>query len=101
MANEEQDPHCPLCQRPIPPEQRSLHHLVPKSLKGRETVVLHRICHRKIHSLFTERELAKHYPSIDALKAHQDVQAFVRWVAKRDPGFYARTAASRRKSRRG
>lgn len=72
--------------------------LIPK---GRETVVLHRICHRKIHSLFTERKLAKHYPSIAALQTHQDVQAFVRWVAGKDPDFYARTATSRRKSRRG
>ena len=101
MSDDAQDPPCPLCLRPIPSPQRSIHHLVPRSLKGRETVVLHRICHRKIHSLFTERELAKHYPSIAALRTHQDVQVFVHWVAGKDPGFYARTATRGKKLRRG
>ena len=92
-------PSCPLCGRPIPIEEQSKHHLVPKSLKGRDIVVLHRICHRKIHSLFTERELQKKYHSIEALLAHQDVQNFVAWVATKDPDFYARTESSNRKRR--
>ncbi len=94
------DPLCPLCARPIPPEARSLHHLIPKSLKGRETVLLHRICHRKIHSLFTERDLQKRYHSIERIKAHPDMALFLTWVAGKEPGFYTRTADSQRKGRR-
>jgi len=48
--------YCPLCKRPLP-EKHNKHHLVPKTFKGKETVLLHRICHRQIHANFTEREL--------------------------------------------
>ena len=49
---------CPICERPIPPSQKDAHHLVPKSKGGKTTQYLHRICHRQIHALFTETELA-------------------------------------------
>ena len=84
----------------MPAETRSRHHLVPKSHKGRDTVTLHRICHRKIHSLFTERELARTYNTIERLLAQPDIAAFRTWVAKKPPEFYAPTFASRRKRRR-
>mgnify|MGYP006203325167 CR=1 FL=1 len=72
-------PDCPLCGRPIPPQQRDAHHLVPKSKGGRGTVDLHRICHRQIHALFTETELARRYATVDALLAHPEVARFVAW----------------------
>ena len=81
----------------MPAASRSRHHLVPKSRKGRETVTLHRICHRKIHSLFTERDLAQHYNTIDALLADPQIQAFRDWVSSKPPAFYAPTYTSRRK----
>lgn len=99
-GNDQDLPACPLCGRPIPPESRSEHHLVPKSLKGREHVVLHRICHRKIHSLFTERELARIYNTIGRLLEHPDVRVFRTWVAGKPPNFYAPTFDNRRKRRR-
>ena len=91
---------CPLCTRPIPVGHESRHHLVPRSFRGRNTVNLHRICHRKIHSLFTERELAKRLHSIDALKAERDIRLFVDWVSSKPPAFYAPTARSRAKKGR-
>lgn len=94
------DPPCPLCGRPIPERSGSQHHLVPKSLKGRDTVTLHRICHRKIHALFTERELQKRYDTIERLLAHPEIQKFARWVSSKPPGFYAPTFRDRRKSQR-
>ena len=46
---------CPLCQRQlIPGPSVDKHHLVPNSKKGKETVTLHKICHSKLHSVFTE-----------------------------------------------
>jgi hypothetical protein len=49
---------CPICLREIPPEQQEAHHLIPKSKGGRATEYLHKICHRQIHALFTDTQLA-------------------------------------------
>lgn len=53
---------CPLCERKISHSQRDAHHLIPKSKGGRQTEYQHRICHRQIHALFTETELAVKTP---------------------------------------
>lgn len=90
------DPECPLCERPIPLAQRDAHHLVPRSHGGLYTEYLHRICHRQIHALFTEAELARNYHTVEALLAHPEVQRFVRWVSVRPPGFSERTRKSAR-----
>ena len=94
------DPVCPLCLRPIPPEARqSLHHLVPKLKggKGGPTVLLHQICHNEIHATLTEAELARDYSTIDALRGHPHLAKFITWVRKRPPGFHSKTPGARRK----
>lgn len=91
---------CPLCGRPLGTENIDRHHLVPKSLKGREQFPIHKICHRKIHATFSERELLRAFHTWTALRAHADIQAFIAWVAKKPPGFYARTFTSNEKKRR-
>ena len=90
---------CPLCERPIASAQRSRHHLIPKAFKGKEVVVLHKICHKKIHSLFTERELLKHYHTISALRNNPDIQHFVQWLSNKPPEFYVATRTSAKKRR--
>lgn len=94
---------CPLCDRPLGEMGNvSKHHLVPKSEGGRhgETVILHHICHQKIHSLFTERELATIYNTIDDLKSHPEMWKFIKWVRKQDPDFYQRNRRSKKKGSR-
>lgn len=87
---------CPLCGRPIPHSQKDAHHLVPKSKGGNATESLHRICHRQIHALLTENELAQKYNTVDSLLAHPDIGQFVRWVKNKPPDFYERTRKSQR-----
>ncbi len=94
------EPVCPLCGRVIPegvPQSR--HHLVPrlKGGKGGETVLLHAICHKEIHATLSEAELARSYATVEALRAHPRLAKFIRWVAKRPPGFNSRTPGPRRR----
>jgi hypothetical protein len=79
---------CPLCHRPLGDVNIDRHHLVPKTFRGKEQVELHKICHRKIHATFTERELANYYYTFERLRENEHITNFIKWVAKRDPGFY-------------
>jgi 5-methylcytosine-specific restriction endonuclease McrA len=89
-------PICPVCGRPIPKSQQDAHHFVPKSKGGKATELLHRICHRQIHALFTETELARRYNNVDVLLAHPEVARFVDWVKAKPDDFYERTHKSQR-----
>ena len=91
---------CPLCHRILGDlEGTSKHHLIPKSKGGKhtDTVVLHRVCHRKIHSVFTERELKQAYSTIELLLEHEEIAKFVKWVRKKPPEFYERSRQLKRK----
>lgn len=63
---------CPLCNRKmIDGPSTDRHHLIPKSLGGKELFLLHKTCYRKIHSLFSERELQKKINNWEILKNNQ------------------------------
>jgi hypothetical protein len=79
---------CPLCGRPlIPGPSIDEHHLTPRSQGGKDKHVVHKVCHRKIHQTFSEKQLARGYASWEALAAHPDIAAFITWVRKRPPEF--------------
>ncbi len=88
---------CPLCGRELGTVNVDRHHLIPKKFKGTEQFLIHKICHRKIHSAFTERELLQTFHTWEALRETEDIQAFIGWVAKKDPGFYTRTFSTNKK----
>lgn len=91
---------CPLCGRPLGTTNVDRHHLVPKSLKGKEQFPVHKICHRKIHATFSEKELLRSYHTWAALQSHADIQSFIGWVARKPPEFYTRTFTSNNKKHR-
>lgn len=76
------------------------HHLVPKTFKGTEQFPIHKVCHKKIHSVFTEKELYKSFNTWDALKAHSEIATFIVWIARKVPGFYTRTFSSNLKKKK-
>lgn len=90
---------CALCDRPVPPAWRDAHHLIPKSRGGVVTVIMHRACHKQIHALFTETELARHYPTAQALRAHPEMARFIRWVQDKPSDFNPPTKRSRSKGK--
>lgn len=91
------DEFCPLCDRILGTVNIDRHHLVPKCRGGKSQEKIHRICHRKIHASFTEKELERQFSSWDELKTHPLITDFVAWVQKKSPDFYNSTSTSNRK----
>jgi hypothetical protein len=82
---------CPVCGREMiagPSVDR--HHWQPKSWGGREAQPLHLICHRKLHTLFSEKELATTFDTPEAVRQHPQMQIFIQWVRRRPPEFIDR-----------
>jgi 5-methylcytosine-specific restriction endonuclease McrA len=90
---------CPLCGRPLGTENINRHHLVPKTFKGKEQFEIHKICHRKIHSVLSDRELLHTYHTWESLRAYPPIATFIEWVARKPSGFYTSTATSNTKKR--
>lgn len=92
---------CPLCGRPVVSgPSTDLHHPVPRSLGGRNVVLMHRICHQKIHSVFTEAELATTYHDWAVLRRHPAIATFIRWIKRKPPEYYDRTRYTRERRQR-
>ncbi|MDB5694569.1 MAG: endonuclease [Sphingomonas bacterium] len=79
---------CVLCGRSLG-RRVEWHHLVPKSQGGRATAPVHPICHRTIHALIPNAELARAFADPAALRAREDVGRFLRWIADKPPDFHA------------
>lgn len=88
-----QQPCCALCKRSAPNLTR--HHLIPRTLHNRPrirrtstreerhaTILLCRPCHKQIHALLSEAELARNYSTLQTLAAHPEIARFVEWVAR-------------------
>jgi hypothetical protein len=89
---------CPICDRDMwKGPSIDKHHMVPKCRGGRETQYLHRICHRKIHSIWTEKELEKEFNDPEVIKKHPEIQKFIKWIKKKEPDYYDRNEQHNRK----
>ena len=80
------------------------HHFVPKSRGGLEKHYIHKVCHQKIHSLWTVKELEKEYSDPEIIKNNPLMESFLVWIQKKDPLFYEKTVSSnakKPKKRRG
>lgn len=81
---------CPLCERPnLSPSD---HHLVPKSRGGRVTETICRDCHTAIHATFTNKELEREYSTFEALMAHEEFAALIRFIGKQRGKVRTRTS---------
>ena len=100
ISSETTDPAdrpCPLCgRRMIKGQSLNVHHLVPRMFGGRETALIHRVCHGKIHSVFSEAELAREYHTFERLRANDQIAKFIRWVRRQPPESISKHARPRR-----
>ena len=85
---------CWLCARPLG-RRIEWHHPLPKSRGGRDVVPLHPICHRAIHTSFSNAELERLGATAARLRDHPALAAFLRWIASKPADFHARTASRR------
>ncbi len=89
---------CPICERDMwKGPSIDKHHMVPKSRGGKETEFLHKICHRKVHSIWTNKELEKDFNDPEIIKIHPEMQKFIEWVKKKPCDFYDRNETHNRK----
>lgn len=65
------------------------HHWVPRSRGGRQQSAMHQVCHRKIHAVLSEAELAHDYADAEALRAHPEIARFIAWVQRKPPEWNA------------
>ena len=103
------DDLCPICGRPYGGEMQE-HHLKPKTFRGRTTdvhnksnkVVIHKVCHQKVHATFAENELFNYYHSIERIVEHEQIQKFVKWLSKKPTNYYGKNddTSSRHRKRR-
>ena len=95
--NHQEDLTCPICLHEYERKQLTRHHLVPKSRKGRITVLVCAACHKQIHAIFSEKELEAKYSTIEALCDADEFRPFVNWIRKRKPTKRLRVTRSARR----
>jgi hypothetical protein len=86
------------------------HHLVPRMVYRQPRVqrrfagtdprthlaLLCRPCHKFLHAMLTEKQLAEGFSTLEQLRQHREVQRFVHWLETKPPGLRARTRKPRR-----
>ncbi len=63
------------------------HHLVPKQVGGAKLPValLCQDCHKQIHALYTNKELAMRLNTLQALEKDERVARYLRYIKKQHP----------------
>jgi hypothetical protein len=80
---------CVICERELGSVRIGEHHLIPKTFGGKgNTILIHDICHAKLHTTITEREMLKYYHTVERLLEHNEIQKFIKWVKNKDIEFY-------------
>ena len=89
---------CPICDRDIwKGPSIDKHHMVPKCKGGKATEYLHKVCHNKIHSIWTEKELEREFNDANKIIQHGEIQKFIKFVSKKEPDFYDKNKQHNRK----
>ena len=73
---------CGLCEREV--QQTTRHHLVPREEGGRygDTIDLCQPCHSSVHRFLSNRDLARQYNTVQALRGADELQGYLSWIRK-------------------
>jgi hypothetical protein len=87
---------CGLCGRIVPAHLITLHHLRPRQKGGQAEcrVPLCRPCHKQLHAVFGNADLARMYPTIQSLRSAPLLASFLKWIRRQKPDRVFRTATS-------
>ena len=87
---------CSLCERSVPANLITLHHLKPKSRGGQaeHRTPLCKPCHKQLHATYTNKELDLKLDSLESLRQAEQLQPFLAWIRKQKPDRNFRTMLS-------
>ncbi|MDM5199271.1 HNH endonuclease [Fictibacillus enclensis] len=91
---------CELCGREN--AETTIHHLTPKEMGGtfKPTSSLCLPCHKQIHALYTNEELAARLNTIPLLRKDEKIGKFIKWIRKQPASRLIQTRKSRERRRR-
>ena len=88
---------CPICEHEYARRELTRHHLIPKCRKGREIVLLCRSCHSMIHATWSEKELERNFPTLEALLDSDELRPWIRWIRRHRPNGRVRVKQNRQR----
>ncbi|NHM32699.1 HNH endonuclease [Neobacillus terrae] len=88
---------CELCERDE--IELTVHHLTPKEEGGTflPTALLCKACHKQIHAIYTNKELAARLNTIPLLKNDDEIKKYIKWIRKQPASRSVKTKKSNRK----
>ena len=91
---------CALCGRNN--VETTVHHLLPKEMGGKygPTADLCIPCHKQIHALYTNEEIAARLSTIPELREDENLSRFIKWIRKQPPGKIMRIRKSNERRRK-
>lgn len=80
----------------------TVHHLTPKEEGGafEPTALLCTACHKQIHALYSNKELAVRLNSVKKLKEDDQIRRFLKWIKKQPPSKKVKIKKSNAKKRK-
>jgi hypothetical protein len=80
----------------VPKGLITLHHLMPRQKGGKaeDRTPLCRPCHKQLHAVFSNTDLARTYATLAALREAPELQPFLKWIRKQKAHRNFRTVQS-------
>tara|TARA_B100002019_G_C21182211_1_gene554301 strand:+ start:544 stop:852 length:309 start_codon:yes stop_codon:yes gene_type:complete len=93
---------CPICNRDmIAGPSIDEHHFIPKSRGGKSEnkILIHSVCHQKLHQTFTNKELEKEFNTPEKCVAHPMIKKFIKFISKKHPEYKDKNIKANRKKK--